>query len=258
MIGRVVGVVGAITFACSMLFGCTTEIAHGLDETQANEVVVALEAEGIVATKEAAPGEADRFVVRCADGDVGTAISVLTSEGLPRERATGLESMFGEPSLVPTPTEERARLSAALAGDIAHSIETIDGVLSARVHLALPEPDPLGRAETSARASVLVRYRGEAAPYDEGSLRRLVAGGVEGLAERDVTIVGVRATPRSSSTRELVAVGPFATSRGTATTLKLTLLGLLVVNVFLAVALLLAVGFVRRLRERAPASESRT
>jgi type III secretion protein J len=241
----------AIAVAALGTSGCQAELERGLDEAQANAVLVALDEHGIGATKAAEPGAGDEpsFVVSVGPDDVAAALGVLRAEGLPRQDDPGLE-IFGEGSLVPTATEERARMTAAISGELARSIEAIDGVLDARVHLALPRAESLAldAPRPRARASVLVRHRGATPPYDEGAVRRLVAGAVEDLAVDDVAVIGVPAPPVEASARQLSQVGPFSVSRGSATGLKAALGTLLATNVLLALGL--AVTFARAARSR--------
>lgn len=240
---------GAALAALAAVAGCQATIESGLAEEQANEVLVALDRHGIHgarASEPGAPGGA-RFSVAVASDDVARALAVLRAEDLPRRPEPGLAETFGEGSLVPTATEERARLAAALGGELARSIESIDGVLDARVHVALPEGGVLllDAPPPRARASVLVRYRGERAPYDEAAIRRLVAGAVSGLAAEDVEIVGVAAAPPPESGPSLASVGPIAVARGSSGTLRVILGALLGTNVVLA-GLLVALARRRR------------
>ena len=50
-----------------------------------------------------------------------------------------LERTFAQASLVPTATEERVRAAQALSGELSRSLERLEGVLDARVHLSLPD-----------------------------------------------------------------------------------------------------------------------
>ena len=75
-------------------------------------------------------------------GDASRAQRLLSERELPRPRPPGFGEVFGKGSLVPTPTEEHALYLHALAGELARSLEAIDGVVGARVHLGLPRPDP--------------------------------------------------------------------------------------------------------------------
>jgi len=248
------GTIASLAGAC----GCQAELEQGLDEAQANAIVVALDQHGIGATKSAelGGGEEPAYTVSVAPDDVAPALAVLRSEGLPRERDPGLDEMFGEGSLVPTATEERARMTAALSGELSRSIESIDGVLDARVHIALPQAQVLGldAPRPRARASVLVRHRGPSAPCDEAEIRRLVAGAIEDMAAEDVAVVGVPVAPTPDAERQLAQVGPFSVSRASATALKITFGALLGTNLVLALGL--ALSFLRASRIRRDAEET--
>ena len=126
------------------LGGCTTGVLHGLDEPSANESLAALERVGIGAEKIAEEGGQSARVRRArARGDAARALDVLRARGLPRERRHGFAEVYGQPSLIPSTSEERARYLAATAGELERTLETAEGVVSARVHLVLEEPDPL-------------------------------------------------------------------------------------------------------------------
>src|SRR5574341_884221 len=91
--------------------------------------------------------------------DSGRARRVLAERELPWQRPPGFAEVFAKGSLIPTPVEERALYHHALAGELSRSLETLDGVVEARVHLALPAPGPL-RPEASRppRGAVLVKF----------------------------------------------------------------------------------------------------
>ena len=224
-----------------LLCACQAAIGSGLSEEQANRVVVALDEHGIPSTKEAEAGggEGATFRVMVSPDDVAAALTVLRASDLPHPEPSGLAEVFGEGSLVPTATEERARYTAALGGEIARSLESIDGVVSARVHVALPDASslPLDAPPPSPRASVLVRHRAGALAADQDAIRRLVAGAVHGLAVEDVAVVALPVPDATASARELSHVGLIAVARSSSFTLKAVLGGMLLVNVLLAAAL---------------------
>ncbi|MDR7579732.1 MAG: flagellar basal-body MS-ring/collar protein FliF, partial [Armatimonadota bacterium] len=117
----------------------------------------------------------------------------LAAQGLPRSGGVGFElfdrSSFGASELV-----QRVNLQRAVAGELVRSIETLDAVESARVHLAIPE-DRLFRDEASSpSASVVVALR-PGAGLSAGqvrAIRHLVASSVEGLSPERVTVVDTR------------------------------------------------------------------
>lgn len=225
----------------SALASCSATLESELPEAQANEIVVALDRHGIHAMKEAdrTAGRAQTYSVRVAADDVAASLSILEAEHLPRRTVPGLADVFDGASLVPTRTEESARLRAALAGELEETIQSMDGVLAAHVHIALAtgEARLLDEPSVRPRASVLVRHRGSEAPYDQASIARLVAGAIAGMEPSDVAIIGVPTGLPEQSGPRLVSVGPIAVTQSSAASLKWVLGVLLGTNLVLAVLL---------------------
>ena len=176
------------------LAGCGDEaILRRLDERQANQVLVALGDSGVAARKEPDGREEGSFAVTVRGSQANEALGLLASRDLPRPRAPGFSELFGSPGLVPTPLEEQARFLHAVSGELSRTLEGLDGVLAARVHLALPAPDPLRpEARRSPRASVLLRCRPGARARLEAQaegLRRMVAGAADGLEPMSVALL---------------------------------------------------------------------
>ncbi|BDG08942.1 secretion protein [Anaeromyxobacter paludicola] len=201
--GRSAGALAAALLATGC--GGGEEVLHGLDEPQANQVLVALEEGGIHGRKDRPDGADGGWTVLVPSGAGGRAQQLLAQRELPRPRAPGFGEVFGKGSLVPSATEERALYLHALAGELSRSVEAIDGVLEARVHLALPEPGPL-RPEPGPppRAAVLVKSSPgarERLAALSGGIQALVAGAVAGLEPAAVSVVVAEAmaSPRAPS-----------------------------------------------------------
>jgi len=200
--------------ALAAMGGCTTGVLHGLDEPAANEALAALERAGIGAEKVPEEnGQTSAFALRVPRGDATRALDILRTRGLPRERRHGFAEVYGQPSLIPTASEERARYLEATAGEIERTLETAEGIIGARVHLVMEEPDPLaidGKPRAGARAAVLVKAAEGRAPLTEAEIQKLVAGSVPDLDPHAVAVV-ITAAPASSepSLGPLAAVGPF-------------------------------------------------
>jgi len=174
------------------LCACQTQIQQGLDERQANELQTVLIERGFEARKVLQPGKKPTWSIEVSDEHAADAVRVLAELGLPRPKAPTTLDVLGGGSLVPTPAEERARQVLGLSGDLAQTLETVDGVTSARVHLVLPTPARPGQAAGLAKASAFLRVRPGAVDRVNQSreeLRALVAGSVEGLALENVTLV---------------------------------------------------------------------
>jgi type III secretion protein J len=237
------------------LFGCTTGVLHGLDEGAANESLAALERAGIGAEKVADTGGGEgglssAFALRVSRGDAARALDVLRVRGLPRERRHGFAEVYGQASLIPTASEERARYLEATAGEIERTLETAEGIITARVHLVLEEIDPLAvdaKPRTTARAAVLIKAAQGRMPLSEGDVQKLVAGSVPGLEQRAVAVV-VTAAPESAESNlgPLAAVGPLRVTPSSRAPL-ITVLALGLALIGLLAALLLVV-----MRRRAP------
>ncbi len=244
--------------------GCSSTIQHDLDERAANEVLTALEKIGIGTQKIHASGSAGGgseggFSIRVAQADASRALDLLRSLGLPRVRRHGFTEVYGRPSLIPSASEERARYLDALGGEIERTLETVEGVVAARVHLVLAETDPLaidGKPHVPARAAVLLKARTGRPPLAETEVQRLVAGSVPGLDPAAVAVV-VTASQDAVETGggAMAAVGPFRVSPGSRPGLLAALAGVLGLVGALAVLLL---STVRRLTaaQRAAAAKS--
>jgi type III secretion protein J len=193
--------------AALLLAGCAgEEILHGLDEPQANEVIVALDEVGVAGKKVREEGTDVGWTVSVAARDAARAQRVLADRSLPRARPAGFAEVFSKGSMIPTPTEEHALYLHALGGELARSVEAIDGVVEARVHVGLPQPDPLRPGDRPApRAAVLVKCRPAACPAVralEPGIRALVAGAADGLLAEAVSVVvaeAAEAAPRPAS-----------------------------------------------------------
>jgi type III secretion protein J len=228
----------AAVLACLLALvvsGCAVPIAAGLDEGDANRVVVALDQAGLDAAKEADPQVEGRFRVTVPRDEASRALATMADEQLPRVKSRGLGESADRGQLVPSQAAEHAQLVAGLAGELERSLSGVEGVLAARVHMNLPARDGLRDGPVAkATASVLIEHRGAAPPLTAESVQRLVAGGAAALAPADVAVVFLARPARTAAGRpDLAHVGPIAVARGSATTLKVALAGL----VFLVLAL---------------------
>lgn len=235
---------------CASLVGCAVPVAAGLEEGDANRVVVALDHAGIDAAKEADPTAEGRFRVTVPHDDASRALATMADEQLPRAKSHGLLDAADRGQLVPSQAAEHAQLVAGLAGELERTLGNVEGVLAARVHMNLPPRDGLRDGPPpKATASVLVEHRGTTPPLAPESVQRLVAGGAPGLAPADVVVVFVPRTSRPAGARpDLSHVGPIAVARGSMTTLKIALAGLVLVVLALAAATLALYSKLARLR----------
>jgi flagellar M-ring protein FliF len=91
---------------------------------------------------------------------------------------------FGTTSFVQNINQLRA-----LEGELSRSIQTIDGIQSARVHLVIPERQVFARDNQTPSASVVVRTRARLDRGQVGAIQHLVAASVSALSAKRVAII---------------------------------------------------------------------
>ncbi|HVJ01095.1 MAG TPA: type III secretion inner membrane ring lipoprotein SctJ [Sphingomonas sp.] len=215
-----------LLLAAVSLAGCGRQEVYGkLSETSANEMIAVLHQAGIAASKVA--GEKETWSIAVSQGDFARAVETLRAHGLPHEEYDSLGSVFKKEGFTSTPLEERARLIYGLSQELSRTISDIDGVVQARVHLTMPEADPLSREAKPSAASVFVKYRtGFDLRSQTGAIKALVTNAIEGLTYDRVSVVMVPAQtlPMLPQNEGMVSVTTLI--RGLAALAALVVLGL--------------------------------
>lgn len=242
------GTAWALGLACLAAAGCSVPVVAGLDESDASQVVVALEQSGVASEKDRDPDKEGAYRVTVARDDAGAALAVLAEQGLPPPATPGILDALGKGSMVPSRVAEHARVIAGTSDELERSLRGLDGVLSARVHLGVPGRDPLDLDEKppAATASVLLRHRGATPPLTQSEVQRLVAGAVPGLLPEQVSVVMLPAAakPRPPD-RQLARLGPLTVTHASLFALR----GIIGIAAVLNAALLACVvGLWLRLR----------
>jgi type III secretion protein J len=187
----------AMAVVCAAtLASCKSDLYTNLDQRHANEIVSTLRQHGIPA--ERAFGKGDRVSVSVEESRFAEAVAVLNDSGLPREEFATLGDVFKRDGLVSSPVQERAQMIFALSQELSRTVSEIDGVLSARVHLVLPENDPLRQQLVPSSASIFIRYQASMPVSDlVPQIKLLVANGVAGLSYDKVSVILVPVAPRT-------------------------------------------------------------
>lgn len=179
-------------------------IVNGLDEREANEILVFLASKGINAekaeSKAAAGGGAKeiKWNIVVKEEEANQAMAILNQSGLPRRRSQNLLGIFSNVGLVPSAMEQQIRYQAGLAEQVASTIRKIDGVLDAEVQISFPKEDPLNPDKKTGKitASVYVKHNGvldDPNSYLITRIKRLVEASVTGLTFDNVTVIPDRA-----------------------------------------------------------------
>jgi type III secretion protein J len=184
----------ALIGSCLALTACGHETLYAeLDEQQANEMLAALVGDGVDAGK---VRNEKGWSIEVGRSDLPEAMKILKAEGLPREHFDSLGQVFKKEGFVSTPLEERARLLYALSQELSHTVSAIDGVVVARVHLAIPERRPLSDEKPLSSAAVFIKYKpGSQVVNKAASIKALIVNSVEGLPYDNVTVTFFASEP---------------------------------------------------------------
>jgi type III secretion protein J len=173
--------------SCLVLAGCKVDLYSGLDETSANDIVAALSAQGMDARKE--HQESAGWQVQVDEERLGAALAVLRAQGLPQARFASMGEMFQKQGLVSTPAEERMRYIYAVSQELSQTLRSIDGVVEARVHVVIPENDPLSDKVRPSSAAVFIKHRPDVdLRLLVPAVKELVAHSIEGLGYDQVSL----------------------------------------------------------------------
>jgi flagellar M-ring protein FliF len=168
-----------------------------------------------------APEEASRIVEKIRDAGTpyelrsgGTSVYVpedkvysmrleLAGQGLPAGDQRGYR-ILDEEKIGTSPFTQRLNFRRAIEGEIAKSIQALEGVTAARVHVVRPENSLFGGQEKASSATVVLKLRPgwRLSPRNIAAVIHLVAGSVESLKPEDVVVVDSAANLLSGNNRD--------------------------------------------------------
>ncbi|WP_296611982.1 flagellar basal-body MS-ring/collar protein FliF [Sphingomonas sp.] len=181
-----VGLIASAALAWFMLSTPTQKtLFTGLPDSDKAQVMAALKTGGITGRIDEAT---DALTVN--EDDYSKARMLLAGQGLPKAAPGGYAILDNLPMGVSRAVEGE-RLRQARETELARSIQDIDAVAEARVHLAVPENTVFVRDNAAPSASVIVKLQAGRALSDAqvSSIVNLVASSVPGMKPDDVTIV---------------------------------------------------------------------
>jgi flagellar M-ring protein FliF len=189
--GVMAGVAGVLTAFFLYIAGAITEppktiLYAGLNPRDAAAVTAKLDAMNV---QYDAKGDGGTILV---PADQVTKLRMaLAQDNLPAA-GVGYEIFDKSDTFGTTAFVQNINRLRALEGELARSIQTIDGVESARVHLVVPERQIFARNDQTPSASVVLKTRAVMDRGQVAAVQHLVAAAVAGLTPDRVAIVDDR------------------------------------------------------------------
>ena len=164
------------------------QLFAGLDDSDKAAVADALQTQGIAHSIDANTG------ALTVDADkLHQARIALAGQGLPKAAPSG-DSLIAALPMGSSRAIEGEALRSAREADLARTIETIDAVKSARVHVAAAEPSLFVRDDKPSTASVMLTLQNGRSLSDGQvqAIRFLVASSVPGMNADQVSVIDQR------------------------------------------------------------------
>lgn len=138
--------------------------------------------------------------LRVKQSDLARARVLLAGQNLPQSGRPGME-LFDQPSWGMTDFSQRVNYRRALEGELQRTIARLDGVESAKVHLAMHENTVFRSSERPSEASVVLSLssRGALPGRMVRGITFLVASSVDGMLSENVTVLDDRGRVLSTS-----------------------------------------------------------
>ncbi len=156
----------------------------GLERSDVNQIGMVLGEAGI-----GFDVAADGTTVLVPAGSTAKARMLLAEKGLPTSANAGYELFDNVGSLGLTSFMQQVTRVRALEGEIARTIQSLQGIKAARVHIVMSERANFRRDEQQPSASVVIRASSADAEKAAMSIRHLVAAAVPGLDAERVTVL---------------------------------------------------------------------
>ncbi len=184
------GLVGAVVF--SLLTAATYYFSRpvrdvlytGLDTEDINRIGTALSEVGIPYDV-----NVDGNSVLVDFGRTAESRMILAEKGLPKSDKAGYELFDQMGSLGLTSFMQQVTRVRALEGELARTVQLLEGIRSARVHLGLKNEGAFRTKGDQPSASVVIKTDGNAKQSIAGSVRQVVAAAIPGLKAEQVTVM---------------------------------------------------------------------
>lgn len=145
-----------VMFICIlMLSGCKVDLYSGLNQEDTNQMMVILTNANIDSEKSVSKDGSLSLAVDKVN--FVHSVELLHQHGYPRRTYQSVNDIFPSGQLVTSPTQERVKINYLKEQGLEKMLSDIDGVISARVSVALSSSEP-GEEVIPASASVFIKY----------------------------------------------------------------------------------------------------
>jgi flagellar M-ring protein FliF len=200
-IGRLAALLGIGAGVAAALIALTMNLGEpkallysNLDLKEAGSITTALDQAGV---KYEVKGDGSTIMV--SRDKVASTRLMLSSKGLPTSGSVGYEIFDEANALGQTDFVQQLNRQRALEGELARTIQSLDGVTSARVHLVLPRRQLFEEATEQPSAAVTIHVGGRAPSGDQvQAIQNLVSGAVPNMKPGRVTVVDQHAKTLSA------------------------------------------------------------
>jgi flagellar M-ring protein FliF len=200
-IGRLAAVLGIGIGVAAALVALTMNLGEpkallysNLDLKEAGSITTALDQAGV---KYEVKGDGSTIMV--PRDKVASTRLMLSSKGLPTSGSVGYEIFDEANALGQTDFVQQLNRQRALEGELARTIQGLDGVTSARVHLVLPKRQLFEEEAEQPSAAVTIGVGGRAPSSDQvQAIQNLVSSAVPNLKPGRVTVVDQHAKTLST------------------------------------------------------------
>lgn len=171
-----------------LLAGCREILYTDLSQAQANEMLEVLVSEKVDASKRRL--DSNQYSIEVEADQLVRAIQVLKEYGLPREQFKSMGEIFAKDGLVSSPFSERIRYVYGLTQSIQDTLMQIDGVLTARVQIVLPENNPYAEAIKPSSAAVFIKHPPQVdLSTIKQKVKMIVEKSIQGLSYTKISVV---------------------------------------------------------------------
>lgn len=185
MLLAVIVIFSALGFSAIYLNRPAFEVLYvGLDRDDVNRIGIALSDAGVEFDV-----DSNGTTVLVEAGQTSRSRMILAEKGLPASSGAGYELFDNLGSLGLTSFMQEVTRVRALEGEIARSIQAINGIKAARVHIVMGDRGGFRDRDRKPTASVLIRTSNLETARTASAIRHLVAAAIPGLASEDVTVM---------------------------------------------------------------------